>query len=147
MDATLMNGASCTPGVGVVFDGDNDYVDLGDVEIGGAMSVAMWVRWDALKNYYTPVMDFGDGWYDDNIWLGSWYAWYDDSLHMYVLADDDRDNGEEKWITSTAGAITLGAWTHVVGTMQGAHMVLYQDGLGRGERRRCPRAQMDDARE
>ena len=34
----------------------------------------------------------------------------------FARRDDDNKNGYEY-----GGAITLGAWTHVVGTMQGAH--------------------------
>ena len=40
MDATLMNGATCTPGEGVVFDGVDDYVDLLDAEIEAKWPVA-----------------------------------------------------------------------------------------------------------
>mgnify|MGYP002852825523 CR=1 FL=1 len=54
-DVTVLNSAPTAPTVdleresgcptsAVSFDGDNDYVDLGDVEIGGAMSVAVWAR-------------------------------------------------------------------------------------------------------
>ena len=41
MDATLMNGANCTPGEGVVFDGVNDYADLADQSLGGPMTIAV----------------------------------------------------------------------------------------------------------
>ena len=50
MDATLMNGATCTPGEGVVFDGVDGYVDLADVPLGGPMTIAFWARWDALNS-------------------------------------------------------------------------------------------------
>ena len=60
MDATLMNGATCTPGEGVVFDGVNDYVDLLDVPLGGPMTIASWARWDAL-NSWSRLCDFGEG--------------------------------------------------------------------------------------
>eukprot|EP00662_Eupelagonemidae_sp_cell21_P022132 gene22132-66337_t len=46
MDATLMGGATCTPGVGVELDGNDDYVDLAQVPLGGPMTIAFWGRFD-----------------------------------------------------------------------------------------------------
>ena len=66
MHATLMNGATCTPGEGVVFDGTDDYVDLADQSLGGPMTIAFWARWDAL-NHQSRLFDFGDGQRVDNI--------------------------------------------------------------------------------
>ena len=66
MDATLANGATCTAGEGVVLDGVDDYVDLVDQALGGAMTIAVWARWDAL-NYYARVFSFADGAPGDNV--------------------------------------------------------------------------------
>ena len=40
MHATLMNGATCTPGEGVVLDGVDDYVNLAGQLLGGPMTIA-----------------------------------------------------------------------------------------------------------
>ena len=67
MDATLMNGATCTAGEGVVLDGEDDYLDLvGQSFGGGPMTVAIWARWDAL-NENERLCEFADGRDDDNI--------------------------------------------------------------------------------
>ena len=68
MHATLMNGATCTPGEGIIFDGQDDYVDLADQALGGPMTIAIWARWDAL-NSGSRLCDFGDGQNDDNIFI------------------------------------------------------------------------------
>ena len=48
MHGRLVNGATCTPGQGVVLDGEDDFVDLADARQGGAISLAMWLRLDTL---------------------------------------------------------------------------------------------------
>merc|ERR1712185_198967 len=71
MDATLMNGATCTPGGGVVFDGAYDYVDLVDQSLGGGpMTIAFYTRWDAT-NYYSRLCDFANPYGDENIIIGN----------------------------------------------------------------------------
>ena len=59
MDATLADGAACTSGEGVVFDGTDDYVDLVNQSLGGPMTIAVWARWDAL-NTYSQLFGFAD---------------------------------------------------------------------------------------
>ena len=46
MDASLVNGARCSIGQGVVLDGRDDFVELADAPQGGAMSLAMWLKLD-----------------------------------------------------------------------------------------------------
>jgi hypothetical protein len=50
MHATLKNGAVCTPGTGIVFDGTDDWVDLNAVPLGGAMTIAFWAEPHAFSN-------------------------------------------------------------------------------------------------
>ena len=48
MDASLVNGATCSIGQGIVLDGRDDFVELADAPQGGAMSLAMWLKLDTL---------------------------------------------------------------------------------------------------
>merc|ERR1712185_154037 len=83
------------------------------------MTIALWARWDAL-NSWSRLCEFADGEYDDNIHIGNcetqanlfWYL-YEDSSGSGIVYE---------------GTIVLGAWTHVVGTVQDTTTVLYQDG-------------------
>jgi hypothetical protein len=59
LDATLENGASCVRGLGVELDGVDDYVSLGAVELGGALTFALSARTDGLTDYMR-LFDFGD---------------------------------------------------------------------------------------
>jgi len=74
MDASLVNGATCTAGQGVVLDGQDDFVDLADAPQGGAMSFAMWLNLDTLTqtnggNRHQYLSDFYDGGQNDEIRL------------------------------------------------------------------------------
>ena len=120
MDATLMNGATCTPGEGIVFGG-NDYVDLEDVQLGGPMSIAFWVRWDGGLGTWSRVCDFGDGAPADNIYLSNRGADDETSVEFSIFIGDSNR-------ATQFDGIVLGAWTHLVGTVQGTTQLLYQDG-------------------
>ena len=121
MHATLTNGAVCTPGTGVAFDGANDYVDLAAVPLGGAMTIAFWAKWDTVENW-ARLADFsGAGGCQDSTVLvstvgvgagtspflaggfkdsGRTAAWFGDASHS--------------WNCPTGCAtIVTGEWTHV----------------------------------
>ncbi len=48
------------------FDGNNDYIDVGDWAIGGACSFSAWVYYNSFKNW-SRILDFGNGASQDNI--------------------------------------------------------------------------------
>merc|ERR1712185_380991 len=104
MNATLMNGANCTLGEGVVFDGAGGYVDLEDVPLGGPMTIAFWARWDAL-NYFSRLCDFADGdEYADNIIIANMLTVPRIDFDIVVGSSVPRS---EKFLP--AGSIVLGA--------------------------------------
>ena len=68
-------GASPTPsarlidlraGEGVYFDGVDDYVELDNVELGGPMTISLWVKWEAITDA-GHLFDFGNGDTNNNI--------------------------------------------------------------------------------
>ena len=123
MDATLMNGATCSPGEGVVFDGVDDYVDLVGQSLGGPMTIAFWARWDAL-NSMVALCEFADGQYNDNISIGN-CRW--DGISINLIRYHYVGSSESGHCISEGTIVR--AWTHVVGTVQGTTMKLYQDGV------------------
>merc|ERR1711981_734803 len=65
MNATLHNGLTCDPGVGLVFDGDNkNFAELAPVELGGGdFTIALWLAPDPGQNNdaWKTLVTFGNG--------------------------------------------------------------------------------------
>ncbi len=64
MDATRHNGLTCDPGVGLVFDGEDDFAELAPVELGGGdFTIALWVAPDPGQNNdaWKTLVTFGNG--------------------------------------------------------------------------------------
>ena len=66
LNAELKMGATCTVGDGVYFDGVDDYAVLDDVELGGPMTISLWVKYEAITDD-AHLFDFGNGDVSDNI--------------------------------------------------------------------------------
>ena len=85
LNAELEMGATCTvgdgqcinqivaarlidlrAGEGVYFDGVDDYAELDNVELGGPMTISLWVKWEAITDD-AHLFDFGNGDVSDNI--------------------------------------------------------------------------------
>ncbi|MDV7185701.1 LamG-like jellyroll fold domain-containing protein [Lutibacter sp. TH_r2] len=49
---------------------NNDYIDIGDWENGGAMSFNLWVKWETFNNWGL-IMDLSSGWNNNNIYIGN----------------------------------------------------------------------------
>ena len=128
MDATLKKGATCTHGVGVEFDGDDDYVDLVDVELGGEMTFAIWARWDAFQ-YDSALFDFGEGYSSNSIYLGNYKA--QDALCAAFYVNENGVN-EEEFNLAQESDLQTGEWTFVVVTIGSSKFQIYQDGVKKG---------------
>ena len=75
MHESNCRGASPTPsarlidlraGEGVYFDGVDDYVELDNVELGGPMTISLWVKWEAITDT-GHLFDFSNGDTNNNI--------------------------------------------------------------------------------
>ena len=53
-------------GEGVYFDGVDDYAELDNVELGGPMTISLWVKWEAITDA-GHLFDFGNGDTNNNI--------------------------------------------------------------------------------
>ncbi len=121
-------------GRSVLFDGVDDYVDLGDVyDFPGtaAFSVELWVnpgptwqRWPRLvsKERFTDENDRG-GW----TLIG-----HDPSFGLGHRLSFERYAGSAKDLVVTSRPLPVGVWTHVVATYDGATMQIYLDGVRSG---------------
>jgi hypothetical protein len=118
LQATLMNGASCTA-EGVAFDGENDYVDLDDWEWGGAFTIEMYVRHESF-NWKSRVLDFGSGPNSDGVSMSN-----KDAESKFVLSVRRGEAG--KW-KNVDNFFELGSWAHVVVTVSGESVRMYKNG-------------------
>jgi hypothetical protein len=117
LQATLMNGASCTS-EGVAFDGVNDYADLDDWEWGGAFTIEMYVKHESFK-WGSRVLDFGSGPNSDGVIMSNKDA--TSRLSFGVRRDTGKFMGADD-------IFELGSWAHVVGTVSGASAKIYKNG-------------------
>jgi hypothetical protein len=119
LQATLMNGASCTS-EGVAFDGVDDYVDLDDWEWGGAFTIEVYVK-PERANWNSRVLDFGSGPNSDGVLLQS----NDEATNGFKLAVYRGSAGS--WFGLDAFWVLEG-WTHTVITVTGTSVKVYKDG-------------------
>ncbi|GMI41460.1 hypothetical protein TeGR_g5044, partial [Tetraparma gracilis] len=108
LQATLMNGASCTS-EGVAFDGVDDYVDLDDWEWGGALTIESYVKYDTFHKW-SRVLDFSDAG-ADNVILAN-YATSSTVAFNVVQGQQWKDLYSSNWDQSE--------WVHVVATASGS---------------------------
>ena len=124
MDATLMNGATCVQGEGVVFDGVDDYVDLADVELGGEMTIAIWAKFESLSNW-GALFDFDDGLDSNSITVSH----AEDTGALF--SGFQTRNGD--WYAGTGSQISVGEWKFFVITIGDGELREYSDGVQGGE--------------
>ena len=121
---TTHNGAGWAAGkVGqaLSLDGVDDYMDAGDFEIGGAVTFAAWVKYDAFKSW-SRVFDFGNGEDSDNILMAHYQTTSSGRFSHRVTSTSTYELG---------GSNNLGSntWLHRVGVIEAnGNMSLYLNG-------------------
>ncbi|MBI2839486.1 MAG: PKD domain-containing protein [Acidobacteria bacterium] len=116
-------------GKGLRFDGVDDSVDVAaqaSLKLTDAMSVAMWVRFDALTENETPV-DNGlyqilhrGGWAGNGIYF----------LFRISGTDSPGDSAWDGWAgVRTDGELVSGRWYHVVGVKERNWLRIYLNGV------------------
>ncbi|MBU0590880.1 right-handed parallel beta-helix repeat-containing protein [Candidatus Micrarchaeota archaeon] len=104
------------------FDGSGDYIDAGDdptLRSGNdTFSISIWVKQDNITSKAGLVGHMRGGYKG---WM--LYQNNDGSLRFYVY------NYAVDFVDSPGGDLTLGVWTHVVGTSNSTHTCIYTDGV------------------
>ena len=96
-------------------DGIDDYVDVGDFELGGAVTFSAWVKYDAF-NYWSRIIDFGNGVANNNILIGNYQTSQASRFYHNVPSDI------ELW----SGDFISNEWMHLAGVIQAnGNMQLY----------------------
>ena len=93
------------------FDGSNDYVDAGNdssLSISGALSVSAWIYADSLTGYPMFLSKRAES--------GHAYQFY---------STGGKINYNNGTIVQSSGSLTLGVWTHVAVTFNGAGAVAF----------------------
>jgi hypothetical protein len=119
-EASLTLDKDGNPDSAYLFDGVNDYIDIGDWTNGGAMSFTFWARWDAF-NSYSRIVDLGNGSSSNNIIVGN----YQTQNSLFFSAYNGAT--ETKMWTPT---ITLGQWDFYTTTVDAnGIMTIYKNGI------------------
>ena len=127
-DGTLVNGPVWLPSTGRIggaleFDGSNDYVDIGtmDIPAGTGMTIAMWVRLDASSGSARLISKATGAGEQDHYWMIS--TQFGTSVRFRLKA-----GGSTTTLVSPANQLVLGEWVHVAVTYDQSDMRIYVDG-------------------
>ena len=119
--ATAKNGATCSE-EGMVFDGNDDYVDVTPWAFGGEpITVEFYLKFDAL-NDWSRIFEF----YKKNEYLVDYFHFSHRASGSPVFGVyHDPSNG---WrVGSTTNFFATGVWVHVVATIDGTTMNIYKN--------------------
>jgi hypothetical protein len=129
IDGTLVNGPSWSGDV-LNFDGTNDHVTLGAVDVpGSAMTLAGWVRADDLANCASRdcrIVSKASGTADnDHYFMVSTVKVGSTNTRLRFRL---KTNGSTTTLVANSGNLTNNVWVHFAAVYDGANMRLYKDG-------------------
>ncbi len=108
------------------FNGNDAYIDLGDWQNGGPLSICIWVKYSAFNNY-ARVFHLGTGiggtWYYETISILN----LDYDPHAYAVVYKGT-SGDGKAVSSN-NFFSAGNWVFTVFTASGTSMKLYKNGV------------------
>jgi hypothetical protein len=110
-----VNGATPTSdaksGQAMDFDGKDDMVEIGDIDVAGSFTLSAWINFDALGGYHSLVEKMDDY----GLWMQSSTVYaeiYDGSYHEATTTVSDT-----------------GTWYHLAMTWDGATLQIFRDGV------------------
>ncbi|MEM7143754.1 MAG: PQQ-dependent sugar dehydrogenase [Verrucomicrobiota bacterium] len=112
-------------GQALEFDGSDDAVDLGPLDVpgGSALTITFWFRADDFGTHDARFLSKADGQFDaDHYWMVS-------TLNGSQLRFRLKAGGTTSNLISGSGVLATGVWTHVAARYDGATMKLYKDGV------------------
>jgi len=111
------------------FDGNGDYIDLGDWEMGGEMSICFWVKFDNFSdNNYVMVFKFSNysspstDWWRDAIYLNNQETTSQGNFGIF-----SGDNGDHSHSISATNLFSETEWVLVTLVVQGTTMKIYKN--------------------
>ncbi len=124
-DGTLVNGPTWTTGkIGnaLKFDGVDDYVDVGDLDITPAITLSAWIKAGAVKLNQRIISK----------WDGSYLISTDNSKsNGFTFAVKDSSTKFDVCDSNTLGNYSVGNWVFVTGTYNGTTCKIYINGIDR----------------
>jgi len=129
---TLVNDPLWVSGAGLDFDGVNDYVNVGPINVGGeAITITAWIKADNLSNCSAK---------DCRIFSKA--SGTSTQAHYYMISSIKRKGdgapvlrfrlkagGTTDTLIATYGVITENLWIHIAAVYDGSSMTLYKDGV------------------
>jgi hypothetical protein len=127
-NGSLVNGPSWAGDV-LNFDGSNDYVNLGGLDVpGSALTIAGWVRADDLANCNARdcrIVSKASGTATaDHYFMVSTMKVSGNTRLRFRL----KTNGATETLVASSGNLSNNVWVHVAAVYDGANMRLYKDG-------------------
>lgn len=128
-DGTI-HGATPTDGIfggALSFDGVDDYVDLGTMDIPGSeMTIAAWINADSFNDPHGRIITKAhDAYTQDHWWMLSTFVTNDGFNRLRFRL---KTNGSTTTLIGNSGHIKLGEWAHAVARYDGQKMELYLNG-------------------
>jgi uncharacterized repeat protein (TIGR03806 family) len=112
-------------GQSLSFDGINDAVDLGPIDVPGGtgLTITFWFRADDFGTSDARFLSKADGQFDED------HYWMVSTLNQTQLRFRLRAGGSTSNLSSDAGVLSAGVWTHVAARYDGSTMKLFKDGV------------------
>ena len=131
----LMNGAHLITGEGIKFDGVNDYLNVGNLNIAGkAISISAWFWADDLSNCRSRdcrILSKATGVSEqDHYFMVSTIKAGSKTRLRFRL----KTNGRTSTLIAASGDISNNKWVHVAAIYDGQTMRLYKDGVEVGSK-------------
>jgi hypothetical protein len=127
---TLVNGPQWTTGPILVFDGVDDYVDVGLLDVpGSALTLAAWIYSEDLANCVANDCRIlskatGTAENDHTFMLSTIQSGADTRLRFRLKTD-----GATSTLIASSGNLPEDSWVHAAAVYDGSSMLLYLDGI------------------
>ncbi|MCF6213163.1 MAG: T9SS type A sorting domain-containing protein [Flavobacteriaceae bacterium] len=128
--ATLTSDKNGNSNSAYYFDGIDNYIDVGNWENGGPMTITFWARWDTA-NHNSRIIDFGNGEANDNITIGNNQSTGKVLFQIY-------NGATNKFLSTYYVEIDFGVWNSYVGRIdQNGIMNIFKNGTRITERQQA----------
>jgi hypothetical protein len=118
---------SCKFGGCLRFDGDNDYVDLGTIDVdSNELTLTAWFKADNFNVNDARIISKATGQDINN----HWWMLSTVTSDGYKLRFRLKNNtGGTSTLIATSGDLTAGEWTYAAAVYDGSNMILYKNGV------------------